>query len=793
MAEYPVPENEAGRLKTLHGFDILYTQPESQYDGITKIISEICQAPVSLVCLIDENRQWFKSKIGLDIQETPRNISFCQYAIMDDGLFTVEDAERDIRFKNNPLVVDSPQIRFYAGMPLRTTDGFNIGTLCVMDSKPKILSPSQKDALSALAKQVVHLLELKKANQALEKTQKTISNFFKLSLDLLCIADKKGYFININPSFEKILGYSESELLSRPFIDFVHPDDVNNTLDVMKRLNLGEDCTDFINRYRKISGEYIYISWHATTDMDTGLIYAAARDITEEMRHSREIYDLNSALEQSAIVARTDHRGIITYVDDNFCRISKYAREELLGKNHRIVNSGYHSKEVFKNMWETITSGKVWKGEIKNRAKDGTYYWVDATIVPLRDVETNRQHYIAVRYEITDKKEYEEKLKETNDRLNQAIRFKDIFLANMSHEIRTPMNAIIGFSNLLSNTELNHEQKEYLHSITVASKNLLVIINDILDLSKIEAGKIILENEVISIQEIMESSLKFSEQKASEKGIQLILKTDKKVPAAVRGDSVRLTQILVNLISNAVKFTERGSVEVSADVAGRTGLKTEILFCVKDTGIGIPAEKIETIFERFEQASASTTRKYGGTGLGLSIVKMLVELHKGTIDVESAEGKGSSFRFRISYSIADESHLLKAYTLERQKSRILEGLHILVAEDNELNQKLVTKYLTGQGASVKLALNGIKCLELLHTARFDVILMDLHMPEMDGYEASKTIRNSYRIPIPIIACTADTMAGEKEKCFQAGMNGYIAKPYSEDELINAILSVCTVQ
>ena len=791
MTEYPVPENEAGRLNALNSFEILDTLPEDQYDGITKIISEICQVPIALVSLIDGKRQWFKSKIGLDIDETPRNISFCQYAIMDDSLFTVEDALKDSRFKDNPLVTGFPKIRFYAGMPLRTSRGFNIGTLCVIDSKPRMLTASQKDALNALARQVINLLELKKANIDLEKSQKTISNFFKLSLDLLCIADKNGYFIKINPSFEKILGYSEKELLSQPFIQFVHPDDVNETLITLQKLNQGEDCTDFISRYRKSSGEYIYISWHATTDMDTGLIYAAARDITEEMRHSREIHDLNFALEQSAIVARTDHRGIITYVDDNFCRISKYAREELLGKNHRIVNSGYHSKDVFKKMWETITSGKVWKGEIKNKAKDGTYYWVDATIVPLRDVETNRQHYIAVRYEITDKKEYEEKLKETNDRLNQAIRFKDIFLANMSHEIRTPMNAIMGFSNLLSNTSLTYEQKEYLHSITTASKNLLVIINDILDLSKIEAGKITLENEVISLKEILESAIKFSEQKAVEKGIEIILRIDKKIPNAVRGDSVRLTQILVNLISNAVKFTEKGRVEISADVAFRTGLKADIIFRVKDTGIGIPPEKIETVFERFEQASASTSRRYGGTGLGLSIVKMLVELHKGTIDVESAEGKGSSFSFRISYSVADESHLLKAYTLERQKSRILEGLHILVAEDNELNQKLVTKYLTGQGASVKLAINGIKCLELLHTGRFDVILMDLHMPDMDGYETTKTIRNSYRMPIPIIACTADTMAGEKEKCLEVGMNGYISKPYSEEELVNAIMTVCS--
>ncbi len=791
MTEYPVPENEAGRLSALNSFEILDTLPEDPYDGITKIISEVCQVPIALVSLIDGKRQWFKSKIGLDIDETPRSISFCQYAIMNHSLFTVEDAQKDSRFRDNPLVMGFPKIRFYAGMPLRTSGGFNIGTLCVIDSKPRKLTSSQKDALTALASQVINLLELKKANLDLEKSQKTISNFFRLSLDLLCIADKNGYFININPSFEKILGYSEKTLLERPFIDFVHPDDIKGTMEVLGRLSKGDDCTDFVNRYRKSSGEYIYISWHATTDMDTGLIYAAARDITEEMKHSREIHDLNFALEQSAIVARTDHRGIITYVDDNFCRISKYAREELLGKNHRIVNSGYHSKDVFRKMWETITSGKVWKGEIKNKAKDGTYYWVDATIVPLRDVETNRQHYIAVRYEITDKKEYEEKLKETNDRLNQAIRFKDIFLANMSHEIRTPMNAIIGFSNLLSNTGLTDEQNEYLHSITVASKNLLVIINDILDLSKIEAGKITLENEVISLKEILESAIKFSEQKAVEKGIEIILRIDKKIPTAVRGDSVRLTQILVNLISNAVKFTEKGRVEISADVEFRTGLKADIIFRVKDTGIGIPPEKIETVFERFEQASASTSRRYGGTGLGLSIVKMLVELHKGTIDVESAEGKGSSFSFRISYSVADESHLLKAYTMERQRSRILEGLHILVAEDNELNQKLVTKYLTGQGASVKLAINGIKCLELLHTARFDVILMDLHMPDMDGYETTKTIRNSYRIPIPIIACTADTMAGEKEKCFEVGMNGYISKPYSEEELVISILTACS--
>jgi signal transduction histidine kinase len=395
------------------------------------------------------------------------------------------------------------------------------------------------------------------------------------------------------------------------------------------------------------------------------------------------------------------------------------------------------------------------------------------------------------------------KIEEQNEALTlskeQAIssaKIKEVFLANMSHEIRTPMNAIVGMTNLVLGTTVNDEQNDYLRHIKTSADNLLVIINDILDFSKIEAGKIEFENIRFNINDTLENLRKTFDFKLKGHGLDFIIEKEKDVPDYFIGDHVRLNQVLLNLVGNAVKFTEKGSISIIIRKQNETTDFVEILIFVKDTGIGIPKEKLDFIFQSFSQATSDTTRKYGGTGLGLTICKQLIELQNGKIWVESEHGIGSSFCFTIKYRKASAPSLSELQELSIQNivtvtKDILENSKILIVEDNQLNLLLAKTILRKQNFKiVDFAENGQIAIELLKKSDYDVILMDLHMPIMDGYEATLFIRGNLsgkKRNVPIIALTAAAIKGEKEKCFEIGMNDYISKPFKPEELFSKII------
>jgi signal transduction histidine kinase/CheY-like chemotaxis protein len=534
-----MPYNESERLDILKRYsNMLEALPGYAFDDATSLVSYICGVPIAYIAFIDENRQWFKSEIGLGFSIVPREITFSRYTIMDSSLVEIQDTLLNERFKDDPDVKGGLKIRFYAGMPLITPDGHAVGVLCAADHEPRSLNENQKRALHIVARHVITTLEL---------------------------------------------GIKNNELL----------------------------------RQKKIA--------------------------------------------ESAVLA------------------------------------------------------------------------------------------------------------------------KESFLANMSHEIRTPLNAIIGFTELLSGTPLDKQQQAFIQDVQTAGENLLLIVNDILDLSKIESGGLSLEKQPFNLKKSLRHVYDLLKVKTAD-GVEFNLFLDAELPDVITGDQGRLNQIMVNLAGNALKFTNEGEVTISVKNKGETEDSYTIRFSVKDTGIGIPKEHLESIFERFTQGQEDTTRKFGGTGLGLSIVKELVKLHDSKIQVKSREGAGSEFFFTATYkkpvNVKENPKLLPVNDLGRLK--------ILLLEDNRLNQKLAQNVIEGFGFEIDIAENGDQGIKLLSENQYDLVLMDLQMPVRDGYQTTRYIRSELKNEIPIIAMTAHSLADEHHRCLNAGMDGYVPKPFKQHELLEAI-------
>lgn len=408
---------------------------------------------------------------------------------------------------------------------------------------------------------------------------------------------------------------------------------------------------------------------------------------------------------------------------------------------------------------------------------------------PLRDAY-GINGVLGLAIDISDRKVAETQLREAKELAEQTAKAKEDFLANMSHEIRTPMNAILGFTHLLAKSGLNPEQQGYLNSIGQAGETLLTIINDILDLSKIEAGKLSFSNVPFSAKEILEHIASIFGARIQEKGLTMKLEIGDDIPPVVDGDPNRLKQVLINLVGNAIKFTSEGSITIAIGCGGREDGICRMKFRVTDTGIGIPKEKQDTIWESFSQASNETTRLYGGTGLGLTISRRIVELQDGEIGLQSTPGVGSEFSFMIPYRISDKT--LESISSEGSEEQITlrSDIKVLVAEDNKMNRTLAEKILEGYGFELTLVENGDEAVKAVKAKDFHVVLMDIQMPVMDGIAATEFIRGQLSAPkseVPIVALTAHAIDTEKKRCEDAGMNGYMTKPFDPIDLYQKIV------
>jgi len=436
--------------------------------------------------------------------------------------------------------------------------------------------------------------------------------------------------------------------------------------------------------------------------------------------------------------------------------------------------------------------------------KDGATFWIESDLIPVRNDAGQLTRWISIGNDITKRRQTEEVLRRAKETAETNSRLKSEFLANMSHEIRTPMNAIMGMTELALGTELSDEQREYLRTVRSSSELLLGLLNDILDLSKIEADKMEMEEIDFSLPEVVAEVVKTLEVKAQQKGIRLETHLPASLPAVLRGDPTRLRQILLNLLGNAIKFTEQGEVAVAVEEQWRSDTEVSLHWTVRDTGIGIPAEQQDAIFEAFKQVDASTTRKYGGSGLGLTISSELVRMMQGRIWVESTVGQGSTFHFTVRLRWSEAPVALPAST-PRALPRPADGpnemllavpaprpLRVLVADDHDANRSLATTVLAKRGHQCVQAANGYQVLAALARQPFDVVLLDVQMPGLDGYQTTAAIRQREAREgghVPIIALTAHAMSGDREKCLMAGMDAYLAKPLRPAELVRLVESV----
>ena len=555
-----------------------------------------------------------------------------------------------------------------------------------------------------------------------------------------------------------------------------------------KRIKGLRAATRFAGELDHARGNQMPVSTVASEIEDLG----NALNVVSQRLFAQNI-DLNNqkfALDEHAIVSMTDLNGTITYANARFCEVSGYKLEELLGQTHRIVKSGYHPAEVFVEMWQTITSGKVWHGEVKNRRKDGGHYWVSATIVPLMGADGLPHQYIGIRTDISANKALEQSLQEAKTAADAANKAKSEFLANMSHEIRTPMNGVIGMTELALDTALDSTQRGYLNTVKSSAHALLVILNDILDFSKIEAGKLEIEDIAFNPRQTIGDALKAVEVRAGKKGLNLRGIWPQDLPTHVMGDPGRIRQVLTNLCDNAIKFTEQGGITVAVSLKVVDADTFEMEVAVTDTGVGIPASKQQLIFAAFSQADTSTTRRFGGTGLGLTISTRLVELMGGRIWVESVEGVGSTFYFTSRLGRAAEQAITEPAPVVAATA--VRPLRVLLVEDHAINQLLATSLLKKWGHAVTLAKDGQEAVNLFPTDKWDVVLMDMQMPVMGGLEATKIIRAHEPAgrKTPIIAVTANAMEADREACLGAGMDDFLSKPISAPALQAMLAKHC---
>ena len=931
MPPAELPPDEARRLAALLSCQVLDSDPDATFDGITALAAGMFDVPICLISLVDARRQWFKSRVGLEVSETPREQAFCAHAIRSTEPLVIEDALVDARTSDNPLVIGEPFIRFYAGCPLVLESSEIVGTLCIIDRKPRTLDARRIEHLRLLAHQVSQLLNLQR-QRAMPAAENALATTLRSALDhhaLFSMTDPGGKIIEVNEGFCQLSGYSREELLGenhrmlnsghhprsfwtdmwrtissgRPWraevcnrakdgslywVDSTNIPQIGRDgkieryislrFDVTKAKSIDQQnrvllaaferspdpmlvtdlrgCIRFINPAAKVldrnlghnpqqsdlslvftpgrvdpdvtgrilrnvsrgdifeEAVRVNLSTNKPIDCDHVWLKVAAsplldptgrvesmllvkRDVTEEMRAGHRLRADKDALQGiidaiPGVVYYKDNRNTIIDCNKTAAESLGLPREQIRNRPAEDFFTPEEAAAHLQDDLEVLASGQPRLGRIEASDTDAAEQrHVRTDKIPLRGPAGAFDHLVTISIDLTD-------LKREKDQAEEANKAKSEFLANMSHEIRTPMTAILGYADLLEDGSLSDpgQAEEAVHTIRSNATHLLTIINDILDVSKIEAGEMRLERIRTDPMIIVEEVASLVGARARSKGIEFGLHYDTAIPRYCVTDPTRLRQILLNLVGNAIKFTEVGRVRVciSCDPARR-----QIAFRVVDTGIGMTARQREEIrpFRAFSQADASMTRRFGGSGLGLRISSALSHMLGGSIDFESEPGAGSVFTATIATGDLAEVEMITPESIgadrtsaeqhaaprgagdDPSEAKPLAGRHVLLAEDGPDNQRLLTISLEQAGASVIVCSDGLAAIESINTPatarRPDLILMDMQMPVLDGYAATRRLRDG-GCTIPIIALTAHAMDGAREACVSAGCTDYLSKP-----------------
>ncbi len=808
-------KKEESRIAALKRIGVMDTLPEKIFDNITALASQICATPIALVSLVDENRQWFKSHHGVDITETPRDVSFCSRAIeRDEAVFEVQNSFEDARFAKNPLVTAQPGAVFYAGAVLRMASGERVGTLCVIDHKPRKLTAQQSNALKFLADQVVALFELRSAterlvtqDQAFADERVKLTNLLgHMPVGVCLLEDPSHRYTYFNSEFEKLMG-ANREILGKSVKEALPSLQSEALLKILNNIyQTGQSYTakevhmPSTEADGTVIERYLNFNYEASRRSD-GAIYGIAvtcTDVTEIVLSRKVAEDRGVHLElalhaaqigtwtldlQTHLVTWSDRGAeIFGYahagdkdIKDAFNRVHPEDRQRVQDK----IASAIHSST---GHYEDVHRIQI---------PHGNERWVSASgqvIYEIKNGQKTPVRYAGTLIDVTESTNVKAEILKSRDEAANANAAKSAFLANMSHEIRTPLGAIIGFTDLLSERDLPLEERtQYLQTISRNGKSLTRIIDDILDLAKVESGKLAIEQLEFSLHDLVDEVLDLFRERAKSKSLFLRVIAGPEAPERIISDPTRLRQILINLIGNAIKFTEVGGISLSIDTQEKEDRHLQISFRIKDSGIGLTEEEQSRLFVPFMQADNSTTRKFGGTGLGLALSKRLAKALGGDLLIEeSAPMIGCTFNFSISARLPVKgARSLKPLSGAGSKLTsvdVLKGLRVLVADDSQDNQQLLRLILAKYGVSVEFADNGADAYQKAISNPYDLILMDIQMPVMDGYEATRKLRES-GFQKPIIALTAHAMAEERARTKAVGCTTHLTKPIDQAELI----------
>ena len=782
----------------------MFQGAKSSFDKLTAMAAALFDAPLAVVTLLDDERAVIRGRTARDVVILPRDESMgARLAELGPGgMIFIPDSWKDPRSSDHSMVTGPPYVRWFVGATVCTEDGVPVGSLSVLDPQVERAAPTEAQIeqlrlLADLAGDVVareHERRAQTAQLKMLNMAETVSGVGQWHVDLSTAT------VTWSDEIYRIHGLDrETFTPTRRSILALYPAEDRERLNglIQGAISAGQGY-EFVNTIFRADGARRQVATQAVVETDvTGrpaAFYGIMRDVTEErealerLSRSEARYRL-LADHMGDIITRIQPNGQGSYVSPACRALVGWTPEEMGERpTEFFVHHDDHAP-----LWAATRRGLAGEGtqrlEYRLRHKDGHYVWVEGHLQAVPDGKGGVQELVVVIRDVSERKALETELIQARDRAEAGARAKSEFLANMSHELRTPLTSVIGFSELLqASRALAENERRHADRIAMSSKALLGVINDILDYSKLEAASVVLDETGFNPVALARGAADIVEAQCALKGLDLVVEIAPGLPAGLLGDEGRLRQVLLNLLSNAVKFTHEGVITLS--VGGRwDGHEHGVLtLSVSDTGIGIAPDKLATLFERFSQADASTTRVYGGTGLGLSISRRLVRLMGGEIAVDAAVGLGSRFSIEIPMKIADVQ--TREDMVDPASVALPARARILMADDAAANRELVSAILATQDVMLDTVCDGAQAVKAAREGQYDLILMDVQMPVMDGMQATRAIRalSGPAARVPIVALTANVQAEQIAQCLEAGMDGHLGKPIHVAELLMTVAS-----